>query len=219
MILIGAAGRARAGKDSVADILVAKHGFRRFSFSDALYYECQTAFGLADQSMLRDVGTKDVPLYELMLFRCTDRGFVEVARDHLAKHPTYTGRLHELYSLPLSPRWVLQLWGTEYRRAQNPDYWIDRADAWLQHAAEFGFKRFVNVSVRFANECDFIRGNGGHIWHVLRDSLPPMDNAGHTSEKPVPIRFGDFVVYNTGTLKDLEHRVDEGFNALLRRAA
>lgn len=219
MILIGTAGRAGAGKDEVANVLVREHGFRKFSFSDRLYDECQQAFELPDQELLRDRKTKDTPAFELMLFRCTDKAFVDVALNVLHEDPYYAGRQGEFLSMALSPRWVLQVWGTEYRRKQDPAYWLNRAHEWLDSEREVGRDRFVNTSVRFTNECEFVRSCNGSVWHVLRKDLPPMDNATHVSEKPLPIRFGDFVIYNEGTLHQLQLRVDWAFDALLRRAA
>lgn len=49
--IIGASGRARAGKDSIASILVEKHGFIRRGFADPLKNAAREIFGLTDAQL------------------------------------------------------------------------------------------------------------------------------------------------------------------------
>lgn len=200
MIVIGMAGRAGSGKDTVADRLVETHGFVKFSFSDSLYDEVQRAFNLPDQELLRNRATKEKPTPLLAPGQCSDKAFVEVVR---GINREYNG------ALPLTPREVLQWYGTEYRRAQNPNYWLERAAHWMLDQRSKGHVRFVNTSVRFADEAEFVRSNNGAVWHVLRPVLPSMANEGHVSEKPLPIRVGDVVLKNVGSIADLNVKVDE----------
>lgn len=218
MIIVGTAGRAGAGKDTVADHLVAHHGFKKFSFSDTVYTEVMEAFDVSE-SLLRNRETKDTPTFSLSLYRCKDTFFVGVALAQLEKkYPSIP--TPELNHHALSPREVLQWWGTEYRRAQDPDYWIKKSQLWLDSVkqATGDLVGVVNTSVRFANECEFIRSNGGSLWHVMRRDLPPMANEGHVSEKPLPVRIGDFVIYNTDTVHYLGVAVDNALQELLERA-
>lgn len=46
-ILIGLAGLARSGKDSVANILHEKHGFKKYSFADYIKYIANLYFGFS----------------------------------------------------------------------------------------------------------------------------------------------------------------------------
>jgi hypothetical protein len=217
MILIGTAGRARAGKDTVADYLVRAYGFTKFAFSDALYREVRDAFGI-DEEWLRDADTKDRAMFDLVPNRCNDLVFTAILLDYL--HSKYPGVPEkELPAYPLSPRVTLQLWGTEYRRAQDPDYWIKRAADWLKEHVALGHTRFVNTALRFANERAFIDNCGGSVWHVRRSNLPGMDNAGHASETPLAIEPRDFVIFNESSIAALESKVDVAVCTLIRRAA
>lgn len=204
MIILGLAGPARAGKDTVADYLVARYGFVKFAFSDALYDEVQEAFGLEDQSLLRDAETKEAPTARLAIENCNDPGFVGCV--HLRSFVAAGDD-------PLSPRQVLQWWGTEYRRAQNPNYWVERAEAWIRGQAQGRYPeqratRFVNPTCRFENERAWIRGGAfsGNIWHIHRDGVAPVN--AHLSEAPLPVLPGERELWNNDTIARLQHGVD-----------
>lgn len=188
MIILGLAGPARSGKDTVADYLVRHYGFVKCAFSDTLYDEAQQAYGLEDQSLLRDAATKDTPSRDLALDQCSDGSFVSVARRMLVEaHPDTFFPLDEQ---PLSPRQVLQWWGTEYRRAQDPDYWIKRAEDRIMTTQslypEQRPQHFVETGTRFENERSWIHDHGGNVWHIRRD----CNNApgqGHASSATLPV--------------------------------
>ena len=202
MILLGLSGKARSGKDSVADHLVERYGFTKFAFSSALYDEVQEAYGLEDQSLLRDAETKDVRAKQLSFSNCTDSAFNAVAEQQLSNlFRDDVGNLLITPGLaPLSPRQVLQWWGYEYRRAQDPNYWVKKAEEWLRATqAQYPEQRpqcFVNPTVRFENEREWISGShwvwSGNIWHLHRDAAPQVN--AHQSENPLPVLEGERVV-------------------------
>jgi hypothetical protein len=211
MIVLGLAGAAGSGKDSVADYLVRCYGFVKFSFSDALYREVAEAFGLEDESLLRDRATKEVETGRLALGNCKQYEFVvrmaEYSDDSVA---TYLASL----KVPHSPRQILQWWGTEYRRAQNPNYWVIAADNWLRGLKEvFPYPEtrpqlFVNTSIRFENERAWIHSfEGGNVWHIHRDSAAPV--AAHESEAPLPVVIVERELWNNYTLEYLHKGVDQ----------
>lgn len=205
MLILGLAGAARSGKDTVADWLAKRYGFIKFAFSDALYTEVQHAFGLEDQALLRDAETKEAPVAELALRNCGDPEFPNAVAD----------RLPDNWRNPLSPRQVLQLWGTEFRRAQDPGYWVKQTTAWLhrirnapeypEHQPQF----FVNTTVRFPNEQEWVHSLGGNVWHVHRDAAPSVNS--HVSEQPLPVLEGERELWNNDTIE----RLHQGVNLLL----
>lgn len=211
MIYIGLAGHAGAGKDTVADYLAERYGFIKCAFSDALYDEVQTAFGLEDQTLLRDRETKELPLGCLALARCADLNFCEIARTELSKR--YPDEFRALESVPLSPRQVLQWWGTEYRREQDPNYWLDAAKSyvWRIHASvrypEQRPQLFVNTACRFPNEQAFVHHMGdGNVWHIRRPDYGPINS--HMSDSGLPVLEGEREIWNGGTIEQLHGAVD-----------
>lgn len=222
MIVLGLSGYAGTGKDTVADYLAANYGFVKFSFSDCLYREVADAFGLPNEDLLRDRATKDTPQEALSLDKCADEDFVE-----MASAPGYLPRTVEFlsdFNQPLSPRWVLQEWGTAYRRAQDPHYWTARAEEWMLGLrakypyAEVRPQLFVNCSVRFANERAFIYdwepGPGltgtprwdGSVWHIHRAGVGPVN--GHESETPLEVLSTERELFNDGTVEQLHQAID-----------
>ena len=205
MILIGLAGHAGSGKDSVADYLVSRYGFVKSSFSDALYREVAAAFGLPDESLLRDRATKEVPTELLAAKKCSDLAFAAMLIDWWDTNGAA--------SQPNSPRHILQWWGTEYRRAQDPDYWIAQAEQWLVRVHEITRypehrpQLFVNTSVRFPNERQWVRELEGNVWHLRRDAAAPVAN--HESETPLPVLEGEREIFNNHTLDYLYMGVDQ----------
>jgi hypothetical protein len=214
MILLGLAGAAGSGKDAVADYLVQRYGFIKFSFSDALYREVAAAFGLPDESLLRDRETKEKETPLLTLDKCADGGF-RATVFHLV--PGLPGAPMQgegkIPTFPLSPRQILQWWGTEYRRAQDPGYWVARAREFMYavHKAppysELRPQCFVNTSVRFENERRFIQQLYGTVWHLRRDAAAPV--ASHESETPLPVLEGEREIFNNHTLDYLHMGVDQ----------
>lgn len=215
MIVLGMAGAAGAGKDSVADHLVRAYGFVKFSFSDALYREVAAAYGLESTDMLYDRSIKEVRSPRFALRCCADVEFNDVAikkmdDDHKTRG---IGFFHYPDDIPLSPRWVLQTWGTEFRRAQDPDYLVKKADEWIYDlwtTYQYGELRpqlFVNTSVRFPNEREWIhKFTNGNVWHVHRDSLDPVH--AHCSETPLLVQVGEREIFNNDSLERLYAGVD-----------
>lgn len=126
MNIIGLAGAAQSGKNTISDYLATRYGYVQFAFSDALYAEVAAGYNMPDESFLRG-GFKEIENYAMTLNHCNDKGFIDVAVYELKKAGIGFPK-----QMALSPRWILQVWGTEYRRAQDKDYWIKKADLFLE---------------------------------------------------------------------------------------
>ena len=230
MIIIGLAGQANSGKNEVASYLAAHYGFVQFAFSDALYHEVQQAFGIENQDLLRDRATKDAPTLQLSMDNCSDLEFRELITcpGYMKESPQLTDEGY-LNSDPLSPRQILQWWGTEYRRAQDPNYWVKRAAEfvtqmhYLPPYPELRPALFVECGTRFENEREWIKadrsydsecGNGewsaewqGNIWHIHRDATDQMTDT-HASAKPLPVLPGEREIFNNSSIEHLHLAVD-----------
>lgn len=219
MVLLGLAGMKGAGKDTAAAILCREYGFQRIAFADALYQEVAGAFSVPIE-LLQRRATKETPLPELALRNCADPAFIAVVfkargvarrlRGALSAtgrmRPGVRRRLKKELAKPLSPRSILQWWGTEYRRVAVCDsYWRDQVEAAIRANPD---TPWVITDVRFPDEAALVEFLGGLMVRVsltLKPGLPVADSgagAQHASERALdayefPVwenRVGDFNV-------------------------
>ena len=145
-MIIGVCGFIGSGKDTVADYLVNFYEFRRDSFAATLKDAVAAVFGW-DRELLE--------------------GRTKEAREWREQvDPWWSKRL----DMPdLTPRWVLQYWGTEVaRRAFHDDVWI----ASLEHKLQASGDNIVISDCRFPNEIKSIKNTGGKVIWVQRGELP-----------------------------------------------
>jgi hypothetical protein len=102
-------------------------------------------------------------------------------------------------------RRLLQWWGTEYRRAQDPDYWTK---AWGRKIEQYELsRRHVLVDdVRFMNELNVIRAHGGLIVKIERPGFLGANS--HSSETSLDsFTDWDAIVVNDGTLEEFRKKI------------
>ena len=145
--IIGLVGLIGSGKGTVADYLVAKHQFRNISFANHLKDAVAAVFGW--------------PRYLL-------EGDTEYSRKWRDEIDEWWA---ERLNMPnLTPRWVLQYWGTDVLRKNfHDDIWIASLEYQLLGEAQ---SHFVISDVRFPNEIEMIKRLGGEIWRIQRGKAP-----------------------------------------------
>jgi hypothetical protein len=107
----------------------------------------------------------------------------------------------------VTPRYLLQTLGTEWGRGMvRGDLWIAVADQRMKHYRAISAS-VVITDVRFENEADYVRRQGGEIWHVRRPRSGVVVNL-HESNLRLPIAAGiDSVVDNSEGLAQLQDQV------------
>ena len=216
-ILTALCGPAGAGKDTVADYLVEHHGYTKLAFADALRDEVGRAFDISVQ-LLTQRETKEHPMSALALQRCMDFEFVQrMAQQFASGLHGANGIAGERISLssPRSPRQIMQWWGTEYRRAQAPHYWVDAFMTRLIKEHQQGNHRFVVTDVRNTNEAELLREMGASLWQITRPGfdIPP---GAHSSETTGAEFAPDFQLLNDHSITHL-HK--QAYAALTKSAA
>jgi hypothetical protein len=201
-LLLGFIGAAGSGKDTCADLLQA-HGFHRIAFADALRLEVSGAFGI-DVRELTERDTKEQTDSALALNRCKDQGFTDWM--FAIGHNILQDR---------SPRWVMQQWGTQYRRAQMPNYWLNKVRSWVNNMRATGHHRLCITDVRFQNEIDLLRSLSGYFLPVIRPNASGTLQAQtqrHESEALFATRASYFEIYEPHIIHndgDLDHLQNE----------
>jgi len=198
--IIGICGFIGSGKDTAADYLVNFHEFRRDSFAATLKDAVAAVFGW-DRELLE--------------------GRTKQAREWREQvDPWWAERLKKP---ALTPRLVLQLWGTEVcRRSFHDDIWIASLESRLRNSRD----NIVISDCRFPNEINSIKQAGGKVVWVQRGELPSWHimaakaNRGdivaaeklkqlgiHASETAWVGTDFDYIVDNNGTVDDLYKRI------------
>jgi hypothetical protein len=179
MLILGFGHKARHGKDLAAaaikefydgrNQLFSKYGDHLsrlnvgiFKFATALYTEVNDAIEY-DHGNVQEVFTRyNTPAW---VTEEPDPDFNALAP--FGKHPK-----------------LLQWWGTEYRRRQDPDYWVNK----LTEAIPGKLDMVLITDVRFPNEAECIKNRGGYNVKIQRlgpDGSPyvaPDRPADHPSE-------------------------------------
>ena len=150
-MIIGICGLIGAGKDTAADYLVNLHHFRRESFANTLKDAVAQVFGW-DRTMLE--------------------GRTKQSREWREQvDPWWAQRL----GMPdLTPRWVLQQWGTNVLRTGfHDDIWIASLENKLRNTTD----DVVITDCRFPNEIRAIKAAGGMVVRIHRGPEPEWYNA------------------------------------------
>lgn len=189
------------GKDTAADYLVRYHGFTRLSFADLLYQEISVAYGVTVEELARR-DLKETPQARFALSQCRERAFVALL---LEIEPGLTLRT------PLSPRFVLRKWGTEYRRNEDEDYWARPVFARMDR--EPG--NYALTDPRFENELYGSADRGGIFVRIDRPEVAPAVLSDHPSEVFARRWKEDYRLRNDSSLADLYGRLAKMAGVLL----
>lgn len=145
-MIVGFVGLIGAGKDTAADYLVNFHGFRRDSFASTLKDAVAAVFGW--DRVLLEGRTKEAREWREQI------------------DPWWANRLGIDY---LTPRWILQYWGTDVCRNHfHDDIWI----ASLENKMRKTKDNIVISDVRFPNEIKAIHNAGGTVIRIKRGPEP-----------------------------------------------
>ena len=103
--------------------------------------------------------------------------------------------------LDLSYRHLAQTLGTEWGRQLHPDFWLRIAQAHMESLRKGGARQFVISDVRFLNEAEWVKAQGGEVWRIERPNIAAVRD--HESERQVSLIWPDKVIDNSGTVEDL----------------
>tara|TARA_X000000950_G_C13871638_1_gene643147 strand:+ start:217 stop:831 length:615 start_codon:yes stop_codon:yes gene_type:complete len=194
-MLIGICGLIGSGKDTVAERLVNEHGYKRDSFAKSLKDAVASMFNW-DRDMLEGRGQSS---------------------RHWREQPDKFWS--ERFGREVSPRSILQQFGTEVMRGQMYDgIWVDSC------IGRYKGENTVISDTRFPNEIKRIKECGGVILLVKRFKDPDwftsyvegnIEPKGiHSSEYMWAKSEFDYVIENNGSLEELNEKVDSFIHRL-----
>jgi len=205
-MIIGVSGFIGSGKDTIADYLITFKGFKRMSYAGPLKDAVAAIFGW-ERDLLE--------------------GTTKYSREWRDQVDTWWADRLEIKHL--TPRWVLQQWGTEVgRRSFHDDIWI----ASIEHKLLTAKDDIVISDCRFPNELKSVKKMGGITIRVSRGENPAWYDAAmeyskgyysqgyteaiktlesfnvHASEYSSVGLDYDYHVENNGTIDELHRKVD-----------
>ena len=144
-MIIGVCGFIGTGKDTIADYLVNIHQFRRESFANTLKDAVASVFSW-DRELLE--------------------GRTKHSRAWREQRDEWWS---ERLGKDITPRWVLQYWGTEvFRQGFHDDIWIASLENKLRNTTD----DVVITDCRFPNEIQAIKAAGGKVIRIVRGAEP-----------------------------------------------
>lgn len=197
-MIIGITGRAGAGKDTAADVLVKECGFVKVGLADPMKRAAMEWFDFSIEQLWGPSEMRNAK----------DLRYPRVGPDN-----SY-----------LTPRHALQQLGTEFGRACYQDVWVDYAMRVAKRLAVGDYTYFpehgvvpcrgytevpapkgvVIPDVRFANELAAIRKAGGRVFRIEREGAGLTGAAGAHQSETEQNGFQDVeTIRNDGTIEDL----------------
>ena len=192
-MIIGICGLIGSGKDTIADYLIKRHNFQKLSFADKLKDSVATMFDW-------------------------DRNLLDGKTDQSRKRRE---EVDEYWSNEtgeeITPRYVLQLFGTECMRDGFYDgIWVSLTKKKILDHPEINF---VIPDVRFPNEAKMIYEINGQVWRVKRGQDPAWFSEYQTlGVEPKEVHPSEWawantkftnILENNKTITDLRNQVQD----------
>jgi len=206
--ILGISGKSASGKTTFADLAVKEFGATKLSFASSLKEE------VAEFLTKLNVAFEPRHLYGVAADKEETFIVEHIEWEHLTTHEFSAIFLHHMGLSPcgkfltLSYRPLMQLWGTEYRRAQDEAYWTKK----LQERVQSTEGLIVIDDVRFKDEAEMIEDLGGTLIRAVR---------GHSASKhPSETELDDFnrfswMIQNYEGLPEYENEVRRCLGVLL----
>jgi hypothetical protein len=172
-LIIALAGPGRVGKNTIGEYLGRQHGFYDLAFAEPLYRGIEEALFLTPEEMADE--NKDAPLERFC--------------------GTFQDGFHGTFKA-LTLRDLLEEFGDLLRRRCGDDVLMRvvarEIDDWFCGRNGGGtLTDFVITDLRLPEEADWVRAQGGTVWHVGKSDAPQSST--HRTAQPLISTYGERV--------------------------
>lgn len=188
MYKIAISGKANAGKDTVANLLVN-------AYSEFLPFTGAQKHSLADP-------IKEI--VKIMFPKTKHRTLYGPSKNRMEIVPgAFKNGQQVTY------RNILQEIGTEVGRSYNEDIWLDVLDYRAEKAKSRQLSLFIVPDCRFVNEFKYLKNKGYIMIRVKRNSQLNMSHASEVEQDQILDSEFDFVIDNNGSKEDLFEKIKQ----------
>ncbi len=181
-ILIGLHGKARTGKDTLANHLIKKHQLLRYGPSVRVKDTTAIMFDFP-RWYLDDDAMKDMydDFWGMTYREMAQKVGKESSRDVFG-----------------NDIWMRHV----ERQLIKIENGIDMDS--VGHA-----RGIILADIRYANEAVWVKNHGGTVFFIVRGNAPKISGIeGHEGEAGLPLDLADSIIYNDGTIEDLCKHAD-----------
>jgi len=176
MLIVGVSAKLKCGKSTLCDHIteMTKLKTKRFSFGRVIKKETAEIFDVGINVFYND-------------------------KDRVLTLPENIIVYDEMVTLPnggvMTARKLLQWWGTDVRRKNDPNYWIKESNIKINEYIQMGFEMILVDDMRFPNEMNLLEDKGG-VTVRLREYdgyVVDDESKGHSSETALDNAMFDYV--------------------------
>ena len=210
--VIGFAGKMASGKDYTAELVMnqlrEKSVVYHTTYAKALREELDQIIGMIK------AGVSDQVIADEMTITTKQAAKV---RSICESDPNWNQLFYSSKGRTDNVRQLLQYFGTDVRRAQNPNYWVDKVKEEIELAIEFSADYVFVTDVRFPNEADLIKKDfkGKLIKCVAAEELRQeriaernvkvnQSELTHRSENSLETYEGFHLIVDTGSTNEVD---------------
>lgn len=181
MLIIGLIGKKNSGKDTVANYLMEKHYFEKFSLAYQVKEVCKNLFNFSYDELYGNEKDK-INKLGISVRECCQKIGTEFGRNII----------HDLFP---------------NLKINRGELWIYHLRQFLKNT-KYKKSKIVITDLRFKNEIDFIKSMGGYLIYI--DSIYSIKDDDHISENiKLTSNDYDYILYNKSTKQDLYKNMND----------
>lgn len=199
MVLIGLVGQNRVGKDTLAEVLTKKYGFKQYALADPIKKIAQILFDFNEEQLNGCLKEEIDPKWNISPRQFYQQFGTEIMQYDIYK---YLPSLEE--------------------KVPSRHLWVKIMEQWVKEQQTIGFNNIVISDIRFVHEAASIRDMNGILIKITRNSNNNNDNDNdndnknetniHLSQKTIndiPDDWIDYSIQNNTSYDEYKNKINQ----------